>query len=54
VLVICDPRLLKKGYGQVFLDSMPPMARTRELAVVQGFFQDATPPGDAAATPPGG
>ncbi|MCB1858661.1 MAG: ATP-dependent DNA helicase [Gammaproteobacteria bacterium] len=38
VLVICDRRLLKRGYGQVFLDSMPPMARTRELADVRQFF----------------
>ena len=39
VLVVCDPRLLKRGYGQVFLDSMPPMARTRELERVRSFFQ---------------
>ena len=38
VLVICDRRLLKRGYGQMFLDSMPPMARTRELAEVERFF----------------
>jgi ATP-dependent DNA helicase DinG len=40
VLVICDPRLLKKGYGHTFLNSMPPMARTRELADVQAFFSE--------------
>jgi ATP-dependent DNA helicase DinG len=40
VLVICDPRLLKKGYGHTFLNSMPPMARTRELADVQRFFSE--------------
>ncbi|MCW8890571.1 MAG: ATP-dependent DNA helicase [Sedimenticola sp.] len=39
VLVICDPRLLKKGYGQVFLDSMPPMARTRDIQDVIRFFE---------------
>ncbi len=38
VLVICDPRLLKKGYGHVFLESMPPMARTREVEDVRRFF----------------
>ncbi len=38
VLVLCDPRLLKKGYGHTFLNSMPPMARTRELADVERFF----------------
>ncbi|MCW8977027.1 MAG: ATP-dependent DNA helicase [Sedimenticola sp.] len=42
VLVICDPRLLKKGYGQVFLDSMPSMARTRDLKDVVQFFQSET------------
>ncbi len=40
VLVICDPRLLKRGYGHVFLESMPPMARTRDLADVQRFFTE--------------
>ncbi len=38
VLVLCDPRLLKKGYGHSFLDSMPAMTRTRELADVERFF----------------
>ncbi len=38
VLVMCDPRLLKKGYGQVFLDAMPAFARTRELDQVLAFF----------------
>ncbi|MCW8908814.1 MAG: ATP-dependent DNA helicase [Sedimenticola sp.] len=38
VLVICDPRLLKRGYGHVFLESMPAMARTRDLADVVSFF----------------
>ncbi len=38
VLMICDPRLLTKGYGKVFLGSLPPMPRTRMLADVQAFF----------------
>ena len=38
VLVLCDPRLLKKGYGQTFLDAMPPFARTRDLDQVLAFF----------------
>jgi ATP-dependent DNA helicase DinG len=41
VLVICDPRLLSKGYGHTFLNSMPPMARTRVLEDVQEFFAAA-------------
>jgi ATP-dependent DNA helicase DinG len=38
VLVLCDPRLLSRSYGRVFLDSLPPFRRTRELADVQAFF----------------
>lgn len=43
VLVLCDPRLTSKGYGRLFLASVPPMPRTRELADVQAFFDDAKP-----------
>lgn len=38
VLVVCDPRLLSRSYGYTFLDSLPAMARTRDLAVVADFF----------------
>jgi ATP-dependent DNA helicase DinG len=38
VLVLCDPRLTTRGYGKIFLASLPPMPRTRALADVQGFF----------------
>ncbi len=38
VLMVCDPRLLKRAYGQMFLDSLPAMKRSRELADVEGFF----------------
>jgi len=38
VLVLCDPRLLGKSYGRLFLDSLPPLPRTRHLADVQRFF----------------
>jgi len=41
VLVLCDPRLTSKGYGKLFLASLPPMPRTRELADVQAFFDTA-------------
>ncbi|MFO1428820.1 MAG: ATP-dependent DNA helicase [Candidatus Competibacteraceae bacterium] len=44
VLVLCDPRLLSRSYGRVFLDSLPPMRRTRRLEEVQAFF--AVPPTD--------
>ncbi|WP_454829445.1 ATP-dependent DNA helicase [Pseudoxanthomonas wuyuanensis] len=38
VLVLCDPRLTGKSYGRVFLDSLPPFARTRQVEDVQAFF----------------
>ncbi len=38
VLMFGDPRLVTQGYGRTFIDSLPPMPRTRELADVQGFF----------------
>lgn len=38
VLMICDPRLLSRSYGRVFLDSLPPMARTRHLERVTAFL----------------
>ncbi len=39
VLMLCDPRLLSKPYGKVFLNSLPPMKRTRMLNRVEDFFR---------------
>jgi ATP-dependent DNA helicase DinG len=38
VLVICDPRLLKKSYGRMFLNSLPDMKRSRDFDDVAAFF----------------
>ena len=38
VMMLCDPRLITKSYGQVFLDSLPGMTRTRRLEIVRRFF----------------
>ena len=38
VLVICDPRLVGKSYGRVFLNSLPDMKRTRDFDEVVAFF----------------
>ena len=38
VMVLCDPRLVSKPYGQVFLNSLPPMLRTRKLELVKRLF----------------
>ncbi len=40
VLVVCDPRLLKRSYGHAFLASLPPMAHSRELEEVEAFFSE--------------
>lgn len=39
LLVVGDQRLLRKGYGKLFLDSLPDMTKTRKLEVVQRFFR---------------
>ncbi|GAB3315579.1 ATP-dependent DNA helicase [Luteimonas notoginsengisoli] len=38
VLVLCDPRLREKSYGRLFLDSLPPFPKTRNVADVEAFF----------------
>ncbi|MCC6609100.1 MAG: ATP-dependent DNA helicase [Burkholderiales bacterium] len=49
VLVICDPRLVTRGYGAQLIASLPPMRRTRELDDVRSFFAAAAPARDVAA-----
>ncbi len=39
VLMICDPRVLNKSYGKIFLKSLPQMQHTSEIADVQAFLQ---------------
>jgi ATP-dependent DNA helicase DinG len=50
VLVLCDPRLLGKSYGRLFLDSLPPLPRTRDIEDVRAFF--ATQSGSSGCDPP--
>lgn len=40
VLMLCDPRVVSKPYGRVFLASLPPMTHTRTLADIQRFFAE--------------
>lgn len=47
LLMLCDRRLVDRPYGRVFLDSLPPMPRTRVLDTVRRFFVATAP--DAAA-----
>ena len=46
VVVICDPRLRSRGYGRIFLDSLPPMPITADIEEVRAFFarRDAREP----------
>ncbi|KAA3627489.1 MAG: ATP-dependent DNA helicase, partial [Proteobacteria bacterium] len=38
VLMICDPRIIDRGYGRAFLEALPPMRRTRREDLVIRFF----------------
>lgn len=38
VLMLCDPRLTSRGYGRIFLSSLPPLPRTRALTEASAFF----------------
>lgn len=39
VLMLCDPRLITKSYGKIFIDSLPAMMKTRNQQKVQGFLK---------------
>ncbi len=43
VMMLCDPRLLTRGYGRRILSSLPPMRRTRVLAEAERFFLTEQP-----------
>ena len=43
VLMTCDPRMLSRSYGRVFVNAMPAFSRTRELDDVQRFFASSDP-----------
>ncbi|WP_233263176.1 ATP-dependent DNA helicase [Cognatiluteimonas profundi] len=51
VLMLCDPRLLGKSYGRIFLDSLPPLPRTRRIEDVHAFFANCAPPVQHSPSP---
>jgi ATP-dependent DNA helicase DinG len=54
VLMLCDPRLLTKSYGKVFLNNLPPMRRTQEAEDIVQFFapeRDRTLPAGSVFAP---
>jgi ATP-dependent DNA helicase DinG len=38
LLVMLDPRIHKQRYGQIFIESLPPYAVTRDIGAVEVFF----------------
>lgn len=38
VLVVCDPRIRTKGYGPIFLNTLPDMPQTSDVQAVEQFF----------------
>lgn len=40
VLVLCDPRIRSRNYGEVFITSLPPMPITRDIHEVVDFYRD--------------
>jgi len=51
VLVLCDPRIQSRQYGEVFIHSLPPMPITRELQEVEEFYaiEDESEPHEPAS-----
>jgi ATP-dependent DNA helicase DinG len=39
VLILCDNRIVNRPYGQAFLNSLPPMSRTRDLDRALAFLR---------------
>jgi ATP-dependent DNA helicase DinG len=39
VIMLCDQRLRTRGYGRIFIDSLPPMTRTEKLDDVTRFLK---------------
>ncbi|MGB5104122.1 MAG: ATP-dependent DNA helicase [Steroidobacteraceae bacterium] len=46
VVMLCDTRLVTKGYGRAFLASLPPMRRSREVEEVKEFLREKLGEGD--------
>jgi ATP-dependent DNA helicase DinG len=40
VLALLDNRILRKQYGRIFLESLPPYPVTSELGAVRRFFSE--------------
>lgn len=49
VLVLCDPRVQSSHYGELFINTLPPMPITREIEEVKSFFETRAPLRDSSA-----
>jgi ATP-dependent DNA helicase DinG len=49
VLMICDPRLISRGYAKRILQSLPPMRVTRDAREALEFFRTAASSGRSAS-----
>ena len=49
VVVICDPRMVGRSYGRVFLAALPPMTVTRDAREVRRFLARHAPRARTAA-----
>ncbi|HXW74770.1 MAG TPA: ATP-dependent DNA helicase [Steroidobacteraceae bacterium] len=49
VVVICDPRMLARAYGRVFLDALPPMSVTQDADETRRFLARHAPTPAASA-----
>jgi ATP-dependent DNA helicase DinG len=39
VLILCDNRIVNRPYGEAFINSLPPMSRTRDLDTALSFLK---------------
>jgi ATP-dependent DNA helicase DinG len=53
VVVLCDPRIVSKQYGGLFLQCLAPMPSTDDIAVVERFFDDRERNGRSAVADEG-
>ncbi|MGH8309240.1 MAG: ATP-dependent DNA helicase, partial [Steroidobacteraceae bacterium] len=44
VVALCDPRIVERGYGRVFVDALPPFRVTREVDDAVRFLRRHSPP----------
>jgi len=48
VAMLCDPRLVSRAYGRLFLDSLPPMTRSGDIEDALAFLAAPEPRAEAA------